>query len=436
MAYILKRPMFRKGGLSQETGIMSGLDRRGYAGGGNIGGGRISGTPMGSRTGFLDPQSAFSKGWNRIWGSPTAGGQTAASMRWPWLSEKGLMEAGKKFASSGASRGAGIASGFAQRFPRFGVPAMPYLGPASALALKASMIKPTEEEKEYGMTGWRGDIEKALASSLPGGGMEYLPLGLRKAFGLKKKPEELDKIDPLDKADGEKELKGDMESDLMRAYKEYAPIFEKELGVSPEDTKKQLWMQLAKFGAGVAAQPGGDLVGAIGRAAEKPLEGAGEVVKDVSTAKRQAKLLALQTAIKEGEPGQIGKAINDIARVYKVSKAEAADIYEKWNARDATAKAKDTAAYRAYAEKKLMVNPEGFQRNIKKLLEGPNADLVGKFNKRLPMDDDVPDVDEIVDKEYYVGEDGSLYRADKSTEPMTLLEPGDDGFKDTKKKKK
>ena len=52
MAYILKRPMFRKGGLSQETGIMSGLDRRGYAGGGNIGGGRISGTPMGSRTGF------------------------------------------------------------------------------------------------------------------------------------------------------------------------------------------------------------------------------------------------------------------------------------------------------------------------------------------------------------------------------------------------
>ena len=51
MAYILKRPMFRKGGLSQETGIMSGLDRRGYAGGGNIGGGRIVGTPMGNRTG-------------------------------------------------------------------------------------------------------------------------------------------------------------------------------------------------------------------------------------------------------------------------------------------------------------------------------------------------------------------------------------------------
>ena len=57
MSRILKRPMFRKGGLSQETGIMSGLDspRRSYAGGGNIGGGSISGNPMGSRTGFVFP---------------------------------------------------------------------------------------------------------------------------------------------------------------------------------------------------------------------------------------------------------------------------------------------------------------------------------------------------------------------------------------------
>ena len=84
-----------------------------------------------------------------------------------------------------------------------------------------------------------------------------------------------------------------------------------------------------------------------------------------------------------------------------------------------------------------MVNPYGFEKNIKKLLEGPDADLVGKFNKKLPYTKDgAPDVDEMVDKEYYVGEDGLLYRADKSTEPPTLLEPGDEGFSDSKKKKK
>jgi len=53
---ILKRPMFRKGGSANE-GIMSGLqDRSGYANGGTIGGGNISGQPMtDGRYGFADP---------------------------------------------------------------------------------------------------------------------------------------------------------------------------------------------------------------------------------------------------------------------------------------------------------------------------------------------------------------------------------------------
>ena len=43
--------MFRKGGSANE-GIMHGLDRSGYAGGGTIGGGTIQGTDLGYRTGF------------------------------------------------------------------------------------------------------------------------------------------------------------------------------------------------------------------------------------------------------------------------------------------------------------------------------------------------------------------------------------------------
>jgi hypothetical protein len=48
---ILRRPMFSKGGSTNE-GIMHGLDRSGYAGGGTIGGGTIQGTDLGYRTGF------------------------------------------------------------------------------------------------------------------------------------------------------------------------------------------------------------------------------------------------------------------------------------------------------------------------------------------------------------------------------------------------
>ena len=242
-----------------------------------------------------------------------------------------------------------------------------------------------------------------------------------------------DKSDDLDIIGGEKNIK-DEESALMKAYKEYAPIFEKELGISDEDTKKSMYMNLAKFGAGILAQPGGDLVGAIGKAAEKPLEGASETLKEKRDGKRQAKLLALQTAISEGKPGTIGQAIKDIGKVYNVSEKKAAEIYEKWNTNNSTSKAKDTESYRKFATDKN-VNPEGFQRSIKKLLAGDDADLVGKFNKKLPLDDGVPDPDEMVDKEYYIGEGGELYRADKSTDPPTLLEPGDDGFNESKKEK-
>ena len=48
---ILRRPMFSKGG-STNSGIMDGLDRSSYAGGGTIGGGTIQGTDLGYRTGF------------------------------------------------------------------------------------------------------------------------------------------------------------------------------------------------------------------------------------------------------------------------------------------------------------------------------------------------------------------------------------------------
>ena len=54
---ILNRPMFKLGGQTndaQGTGITSGLDtpRSNYVGGGTIGGGAFTGTPMGNRTGF------------------------------------------------------------------------------------------------------------------------------------------------------------------------------------------------------------------------------------------------------------------------------------------------------------------------------------------------------------------------------------------------
>ena len=52
MFNVFKRPMFKRGGSTQGTGIMSHVERRpNYS----IGGGVIQGNPMGSRTGFQNP---------------------------------------------------------------------------------------------------------------------------------------------------------------------------------------------------------------------------------------------------------------------------------------------------------------------------------------------------------------------------------------------
>ena len=339
---------------------------------------------------------------------------------------------------------------------------LPYLyaaGSVSGPAIIAAMNKPkTYEEldfvKKYEEGLYTGSIsdETSSAEDIEAFDKERVRLSdtekftpIEKTSDIFSSQEEIDKKiqdskkeddnNLLDTNGGEKNIK-DEESALMKAYKEYAPIFEKELGVSPEDTKKQLYLQLAKFGAGVAAQPGGDLVGAIGKAAMPAIEGAGETVKEQSSAKRQAKLLALQTAISEGKPGPIGQGVKDIAKIYKVSESEAAKIYEKWNARTAAGQADRTKRLTEFAEKRLNVNPEGFSMSIEKLLKDPELkDLVGEFNKKLPIDKSgAPDPDEMVDKEYYVGENGNLYRVDKSVEPPLLLEPGDKGFKDSKKK--
>ena len=84
----------------------------------------------------------------------------------------------------------------------------------------------------------------------------------------------------------------DPEKALLDVYADNKGIIDQVMGTSDEDTKRQLYLQLAKFGAGLAAQPGGDLVGAVGRAAADPLEGVGQVLASKQKAEKDIKMLA------------------------------------------------------------------------------------------------------------------------------------------------
>ena len=199
----------------------------------------------------------------------------------------------------------------------------------------------------------------------------------------------------------------DPEKELLDIYKENKGIIDEIMGNSDESTKKDLYLQLAKFGAGLAAQPGGDLVGAIGRAAEKPLEGVGQVLADKRKTEKDIKTLALQKSFDDmKEPEQV-KFVKAIQKEYGLdSFAEAYDLVTKSKKSSAEINAENTF-YRSTAEN-MGVSTEGFRREMNRLDDMGLGSLIGEFTR---ADAALPeDPDDRVNGEYYVRPNGKAVR--------------------------
>jgi len=104
------------------------------------------------------------------------------------------------------------------------------------------------------------------------------------------------------------------DNDLKTMYEDLLPLFKSELSADDDELKRQKFLELAKFGANLLAQPGGDLTGAIGKAAAPSLEGLTRVAETRRRANEAAKTLALEAALKQAEPGNISKQVRDIMR--------------------------------------------------------------------------------------------------------------------------
>ena len=292
----LTRPMFRKGGLPRETGIMSGLDRSGYAGGGNIGGGRIVGTPMGNRTGFQDPRKwgvsriapwlaskvpGLSKGWaKKAWSKygPTRIPKYGISQSTAPVGMRGTI----------SSRAAKLP--FMERAGKF-VKENPYWTAAGGIYgskpawdfLSGPGVSTAKQIADLAIPDWMWDQDAWEAEQA------------RKAAD-EKKPEEKKIVKGEDETLIDEQEKQSIESDFESVYKDIAPLFKKELAADPESTAKEKYIALAQFGSRLLGEPGGDLVGAVGRAAEKPLEEVGKIMAKETKAKRSAKEAALTIA--------------------------------------------------------------------------------------------------------------------------------------------
>ena len=213
----------------------------------------------------------------------------------------------------------------------------------------------------------------------------------------------------------------DPEKELLDIYKENKGILDQVMGSSDDSTKRELYLQLARFGAGLAAQPGGDLVGAIGRAAIDPIEGVGKVLADKKKTEKDIKMLALQKSFDDmKEPEQV-KFIKAIQKEYDLPTfADAYDLVTKSKKSSAEINQENTF-YRTVGEN-MGVSSEGFRRAMSDLDDMGLGGLIGEFTRPDAM---LPeDVEDRTNGEYYVRPNGKPVRFVNGK----LYEPGENLF--------
>ena len=107
--------------------------------------------------------------------------------------------------------------------------------------------------------------------------------------------------------------------------KSYIKMFSDAFGESPEDASRERFLQLAKFGANLLSQPGGDLVGAVGRAAVPSIEGLAASEAARRAGDKDIKLAAVKTAIEKMDDPTADK-IKTLARMSGLEEKDVAKL--------------------------------------------------------------------------------------------------------------
>ena len=357
MNRILKRPMFRMGGRSDD-GIMS--VRRGYAEGDSVTGDTRSGIEK--FLGVPPPNETREEAEKRLYGYDTLGQTIDTTGR-------------NIIGYSADAAGNFVANPLINAF-NFITGTDFETSPYNTKQLLLDRASNTVRDKEGNIISTNEKEEKDI---------NKIPVPTKK----KKVPQ-------------------DPEKELLDIYKENKGVIDEIMGNSDESTKRDLYLQLARFGAGLVAQPGGDLVGAIGRAAEKPLEGVGELLADKRKTEKDIKTLALQKSFEDmKEPEQI-KFVKAIQKEYGLDTfGEAYDLVTKSKKSSAQVNADNT--YYRETGKNLGVSPEGFRREMDKLDDNDLGYLIGELTR---PDAALPEnIDDRINGEYYVRPNGKAVRS-------------------------
>ena len=131
-----------------------------------------------------------------------------------------------------------------------------------------------------------------------------------------------------------KEEEVSKKQDFKTIYEDLLPIFKASVGPDQDEYTRQKYLELAKFGLNLLKPtPAGvpsSFLSSAAAAAEKPLEGYGNILERERQAAKVPEALALQQAMKLSEPGVVGKAIRDLIQTGAAkNEKEALNIYLK-----------------------------------------------------------------------------------------------------------
>ena len=219
--------------------------------------------------------------------------------------------------------------------------------------------------------------------------------------------------------DGPGTVKELEESDLKTIYKDLLPLFEKELGPEEDEYRRQKYMQLAKFGLGLLAQPGGSLVEAIGRAGEKPLAGLEATAAREAQARRAPRVAALEAALKQAEPGKYGQAVRDLKKL-GISEARAIEIATQSGTatKQRTYEGVVENLQNSLSEQGIVTDKSAARGTAKDLLKAEGLGVKTYEFEKFPKEGSPQE------GKYYIMENGRSGRFYKGQ----LIQPGEKGF--------
>jgi hypothetical protein len=216
------------------------------------------------------------------------------------------------------------------------------------------------------------------------------------------------------------------ENELLTTYSELLPMLETALAQDEDETIRNRYLQLAKFGASLAAQPGGSLTRAIGRAAVPAIAGLEKEVADKQARETLAKRVALETAIKQTtDLGRVGEAIRDTKKIIPKKQGESEKDYNQRIYNEVINRDTDTG--RRTKESRVDKNAEAIEDefSIPKFRSRRIARQMDENNLTTADVNEKPkDKSELEKGKYYIDKDQGLFKWDGNKG----IKPGQKGF--------